>query len=385
MATFSRGVRPIGDNQFFWFDSELNRAGVCAREDWPVEWEGESKPTLLIAPASLVVHGSVEVPKAVAKSSDAVLFAYEDNLNQDVTDLHSATVIDASEPSIEGDVLVRLRAVSKEWIREWFDYFNTQGAPVGGIVSEADQLMPAPDELIVGPSCIWWQDGSLVAVDYQTLSVLQQSNLLPSFRKIKRVVYATVEPEAIDNLFSTTTELQELSLNLNEDTINLATESFSASVDWGKKLKHFKAIAAALALLFVVDYSALAYERYQLAQQGQDIRAAQLEVYRSVQPAGSAPNPYAMLESMIVNSGAMPASDLARVIAHYDQVTKGQKISLSRIESVSASSGAVFTVSASSLNVFDSIQRAAQEQGIDLTIEQQRMAGGRGDARIRIH
>ncbi len=378
MIDIKRAVRPYMQDQYFWFDAELRRSGLCHIDDWPVEWESVSEQSIaLILPAERVIHAKVSVPNAIKDDAEAVLYTIEDQLADEVTNLHAVTVGEAEALSV--------RAVDRAWLQGWVDYFRTRVSRITSVVSEVDLFDAAPDVMVVGPNCVWQSNGQWLAGRFESLPMLEKAGVLPGFREIRRCECALVEPVAIKEQFDSV-PVKDIRYfeGLTGDEPNLAIGSFAPSLPWRRYAEAIKWPAVALALLLVVDFATLFAERLQAKQYQETIKQAQVDVYRQVQPAGTANNPYQLMESMVTTGLGQSASVVNSALIVFGELNTDIAVDVMRVDVQPGREGVVFAVSATSLAKIDQLRNRAEQRGIAFEVEEQRMTGGRGNARIRI-
>ncbi|PAR37308.1 type II secretion system protein GspL [Vibrio metoecus] len=253
-----------------------------------LESYAEQRSVLLLLAASDLILSSVEIPPGATRQLENMLpYLLEDEIAQDVEDLHFCVLSKSRETA---DVV----GVDRLWLRACLDHLKACGFEVKRVLPDVLAIpQPEPglaamqlgDEWLVRKSATQG-----IAVDAQWLSLLaasdwvkQEDEFLPlqAFTPLPELALAETqvwrnEPSGL--------VMQLLTQEALSNKINLLTGSFKPKSSWLRHWQVWRKVAVAAVLFVAVSISYSLFQSHQYEAQADAYRAESERIFRSLFP-----------------------------------------------------------------------------------------------------
>ncbi|MGC9551702.1 type II secretion system protein GspL [Vibrio metoecus] len=253
-----------------------------------LESYAEQRSVLLLLAASDLILSSVEIPPGATRQLENMLpYLLEDEIAQDVEDLHFCVLSKSRETA---DVV----GVDRLWLRACLDHLKACGFEVKRVLPDVLAIpQPEPglaamqlgDEWLVRKSATQG-----IAVDAQWLSLLaasdwvkQEDEFLPlqAFTPLPELALAETqvwrnEPSGL--------VMQLLTQEALSNNINLLTGSFKPKSSWLRHWQVWRKVAVAAVLFVAVSISYSLFQSHQYEAQADAYRAESERIFRSLFP-----------------------------------------------------------------------------------------------------
>ncbi|NLO78738.1 MAG: type II secretion system protein GspL [Xanthomonadaceae bacterium] len=390
-------LQGASDGQYRWLP-----IGSDGRPDGPVT-EGSlsdaarlRRPLVVLAPAADVALFSTPLPRlSRQRAARAVPYALEDQLVEDVEDLHFAL----GQRNARGELAVAV--VAKAQMQAWLDAFAEAGLEVEQIYPE---LLALPHE----PGCwtlLLENDQFLLRTgrqsgfggDVDNLPVLLPAALEEAEQPPQRLlVYGAglpaelalgelaVEQHPLDDV------LTLLARHLRErEAIPLRTGPFARRRGWSAQWQRWRLAASLLLAWALADTGGAYLQQWQLRQELQAVEAAQAQVYRRAFPDGgqlNRYNPRQQVESRLAALRRSGGSDSGLLhLLHTAGPLLTADPELQVVNLTYRGNGLELEVSAASLQGIDQLkQRLDGAPGLGVEVVSARAEGDRAQGRLRL-
>lgn len=355
------------------------------------------RPLLVLAPTADVALFDVQLPPLNRQRTlQAVPYALEDQLAQDVDDLHFAL----GQRDKQGHLAVAV--VAKAQLQEWLDTFSEAGLEVDQIYSELLAVPYEPDAwtLLLEDGDFLLRTGlqSGFGGDIDNLPVLLPAALAEAEEQPPQqlIVYTNVPlPElGVEQLPVEQRVLGDslslLAQSLRErQAIGLRSGPYARRRGWSVQWQRWRLAAALLAAWVLADTGSAYLQQWQLKDQLQAVTAAQAQVYQQAFPEGgqlNRYNPRQQMESRLaaLRRGGGADSGLLRLLQTAGPLlaadTELQILNLSY-----RNNGLDLEVSARNLQGIDQLkQRLEDAPGLGVEVVSARAEGERAQGKLRL-
>lgn len=335
-------------------------------------------------------------PLSRQRAVRAVPFALEDQLVEDVDDLHFCL----GQRNAEGELAVAV--VALERMQAWLQAFEEAGLEVEQIYPEVLALPYTPgawtllienDEFMLRTGL---QEGFGGELD--NLSVLLESALQDAEddRPLRLIVYSDQEeldfevPASLpveQHVEPDATSLLARHLRV-QDAIGLRIGAYSRRSGWSMHWQRWRVAAILLVLWVLADTGSLVLKRWQLAQQLERVEAAMVQTYRQAFPDGGQLSMYNPRQQMESRLAALRRGGSDSGFLHLLQIAGPLLASESTVQIISLTyrnNGLDLELSASSLQGIDQIkQKLDSAPGLGVEVVSARAEGDRAQGRLRL-
>lgn len=353
---------------------------------------GERKVIALV-PAADVLTTSVDIPlKSAAKIQQALPFALEEVVADDVENLHFA----AGSRRDSGSIPVSV--VDRDRLDAWLARFGEAGIDPSALVAENYGLarIPGTISMLVAGERIYANDGGDLEVAMQDLGpgdVLhamtaaddgesegdQDAEVAVAPRHVLIYCDAEGEQRYSHDFNALRAEFESLDVKLLPDGslprlavtvaagagVNLLQGGYGPKTEYAGYFRPWRYAAAALLAVCVTAVAAMTLHGWQLNRQEAELRARFLAEYREISPGASdVRDPEAVISSLRARTGGAPA-DSSAFLQSLEQLGAAlQANNEASINAISYRAGVVdIRLTAPSVAVLDAIQRRIDQSG----------------------
>jgi general secretion pathway protein L len=371
-----------------------------------------SRSVIALVPAASVLSTSVDIPiKGGARLRAALPFALEEQLADDVEDLHFAT----GQRGESG--LLPVTVVSRDQMTAWVAALDAAGIVADQMIPENHGLarIPGTLSLLIADDQIMFNDGAeseFVMQGVKPSDALAVAGVLDESSDNNRadskpsghlLVYC--EPEANQRFEhdwnALRHELASLDINLLPDGvlprlavtvaagrgINLLQGRFGANTNYASLFQPWKYAAALLLALFVVAFGSKAVDYYRLTQEQANLKEQFTAEYRQIRPNDNRDivDPTSMLNAIRRSTGAPSTAEV--FLPSIAQLSLAlQQNTAAEIEAISYRAGVVdVRLTAPDVATLDNIQRIVSTSGrFSASIQSTDQVGDKVSSRIQI-
>ena len=348
---------------------------------------GDRKVMVLVPPTE-VLSTTIDMPvKSPAKIQQALPFALEEYVAEDIEDLHFA----AGRRSDDGRLEVSV--VSRETLDRWLTRLRDAGLEPDVLVAENYGLatIPGTISLMFEGDTVYVNDGaetSLVMQDIgpddalQAIGVLGNGDDLGADAPRHVVVYCDADnKEAHDGEFDVLRHnfetfdvrmlpdgaLPRLAVTVATGVgVNLLQGDYGAKTEYGTWLRPWRHAAALLVAVGVVGIAGKAISAVKLDRQEAELREQFLAEYRDIAPGASdVRDPMAVIRSLRERLGQNPSAGSSVFLPALEQLSEAlQANDEVQVRAISYRAGVVdIRLTAPSVAVLDNIQRRIDDGG----------------------
>ena len=376
-----------------------------------------NRQIIVLVPSTEVLTTSVDIPvKGVSRLHAALPYALEDQLAEDIDQLHFA----AGTRRSSGRIPVAI--VSRKRLAEWIGWLTECGIKPSAMISDNYGLarIPGTISLLVAEGQVMINDGADVELVMQGVSPSdalaaigalddtvddgdRESNQAAS-PAMPRHVLVYCEPQDEEKYqhdwLAIRNEMESVDVNLLSDGVmprlavtvasgagvNLLQGDFGAKTEYSGLLRPWRYAAILLLALGLVGIAAKATDFFMLKRQEAELKLQFETEYRQIAPgASSVEDPVrlvASLRSRLGTSGTPPL-----FLQSLEQLSRAlQQNKEARIEAISYRAGVVdIRLSAPNVSTLDKIQRGVSESGqFEAAIKSTDQDGDSVSSRIQI-
>ena len=259
---------------------------------------------IVLVPGTEVLTLYVDIPVKGARMLAALPYALEDQLAEDVENLHFAAGVR------RGDGRVPVAVVAKEKMRMWLESLQAAGIHPARLIPEYHGLAVTPNTLsmLVATDRIMFNDGRetlFVIPDISPADALATTGILDASaddaetpKHLLAYCDAAIGDRFEKDWALLRHELAGVDVNLLPDGplprlavtvasgagINLLQGAFGEKTEYSQWLRPWRYAAMLLLGLFVVSLAAKGVDYYRLSQQQQDLQAQFTSEYRRLRP-----------------------------------------------------------------------------------------------------
>ena len=366
------------------------------------------RDVIVLVPATSVLCTSVYVPiKGGARLRAALPFALEENLADDVENLHFA----AGARRDSGRVPVAV--IARTLMTDWLALLDSAGISVAKMVPENYGLarIPGTMSLLVAEDQIMFNDGEdseFVLQGVKPSDVLAVAGVIDEDSDDKQPsghLLAYCEPgqnERFEHDWNSLRhELASVDINLLPDGVlarlavtvaagrgvNLLQGEFGAKFEYGAVLQPWRYAAGLLLALILVGFAGKAVDYYRLTQEQAALKEQFAQEYRQIRPGdiSEVRDPAGIVNSLRRSLGTSTASDV--FLPSLRQLSMAmQQNSSAEIEAISYRAGVIdVRLTAPDVATLDSIQKTVSNSGqFSASIQSTDQVGDKISSRIRI-
>lgn len=397
-----RLILRLGDDrdQLRWvlLSTDRQAGGFTESESGPMDQvPAVNRPIIALASTTDVSLLNARIPPlSRQRAVRAVPFSLEDQLVQDVDDLHFCL----GQRNSDGELAVAV--VADDQMQSWLDAFAEAGLEVEQIYPEVLALpytAGAWTVLIENDTFLLrtgLQEG--FGGDLDNLSVLLGSALhdAEDDQPLKLIVYMVGEAPEIDVPSSLPVEEHEivdatlfLAQNLHErDAIGLRIGPYGRRRGWSVQWRRWRVAAVLLAVWVLADTGSAMFQRWQLSRELAEVESAMVQTYRRAFPDGgqlSMYNPRQQMETRLAalrrgggDSGFLRLLEAAGPLLAADA-------DLQIISMTYRNNGLDLEVSARNLQGIDQLkQRLGAAPGLGVEVVSARAEGERAQGKLRL-
>ena len=370
---------------------------------------------IVLIPSSDVLTTSANIPlKSAAKIQQALPFALEESVAEDVEDLHFA----AGQRRDDGEIPVAV--VNREKLVGWLDLLADAGISPDAVIAENHGLanIPGTTSLIVTNDQVLINDGDKTELALQGVSPAEAMAAIGAYdteeteddddasgehlaRHVLVYCEAGSEETYKHDLIAMRHDFESLDIKLLPDGllprlavtvaagsgVNLLQGEFGAKTEYGSYFRPWRYAAALLLALGTVAVIGKTLSYFQLSQRESELRTQFMDQYRQIVPgAQDVADPVATVNSLRGRGGSdnsappvflQSLEHLSAAIEENDE---------SNVQAISYRAGVVdIRMSAPSVSVLDNVQRLVDEGGaFEAEIQSTDQDGDKVNARIQI-
>lgn len=355
------------------------------------------RPLLVLAPTADVALFDVPLPQlSRQRAARAIPYALEDQLAEDVDDLHFAL----GQRNPQGEVAVAV--VAQAQMQAWLDAFAEAGLEVEQIYPELLAVPYEPDawtllleqgEFLLRTGRQSGFGGDVANLPVLLPAALEEAGERPPQRLLVYsdsalpelgVEQVPIEQRALGD------SLSLLAQHLNErQAIGLRSGPFARRRGWSVQWQRWRVAAALLAAWVLADTGSAYLQQWQLGQQLQAVEAAQAQAYRQAFPDGGQLNRYSPRQQMesrlaALRRGGGGDSGLLRLLMAAGPLLAADP-ELQIIGLTYRNNGLDLEVSASNLQGIDQLkQRLDNAPGLGVEVVSARAEGNRAQGKLRL-
>jgi len=376
-----------------------------------------NRQIIVLVPSTEVLTTSVDIPvKGVSRLHAALPYALEDQLAEDIDQLHFA----AGTRRSSGRIPVAI--VSRKRLAEWIGWLTECGIKPSAMISDNYGLarIPGTISLLVAEGQVMINDGADVELVMQGVSPSdaltaigalddtvddgdRESNQAAS-PAMPRHVLVYCEQQDDDKYqhdwLAIRNEMESVDVNLLSDGVmprlavtvasgtgvNLLQGDFGARTEYSGLLRPWRHAAILLLALGLVGAAAKATDLYMLKQQEAELKQQFETEYRQIAPGvSSIGDPIRLVASLRARLGTSGTPPL--FLQSLEQLSRAlQQNQEARIEAISYRAGVVdIRLSAPNVSTLDKIQRGISESGqFEAAIKSTDQDGDSVSSRIQI-
>jgi len=374
------------------------------------------RSVIVLVPASSVLTTAVDIPiKAGARLRAALPFALEEQLADDVENLHFASGQRADNGLLTASV------VAHSQMREWLSILEDAGIEAARMIPENHGLAKIPGtlSLLVAEDQIMFNDGAeseFVMQGVKPSDALAVSGALDqpasesdsdsdadAAARGHLLVYCEPSEEARfeHDWNALRSELASVDINLLSDGVlprlavtvaakrgvNLLQGPYAVKVEYGLMIRPWRYAAGLLVAFFVVGFMAKGVDYYRLAAEQEALREQFTQEYRQMRPADNSEiiDPARYVDSIRRSVGTPVSTGVFLPTLHQLSVALQQNES-AEIEAISYRAGVVdVRLTAPDVATLDNIQRIVSSSGrFSASIQSTDQVGDKVSSRIQI-
>ena len=379
---------------------------------------GERQVIVLI-PSADVLTTTANIPlKSAAKIQQALPFALEESVAEDVEDLHFA----AGQRRDDGEIPVAV--VNRAKLVEWLDLLDDAGITAHAVIAENHGLanIPGTISLIVADDQVLINDGdktelalhgvspaeamaAIGAYDTEEVEENDEDGAGADREAPPRHVLVYCQPGTEEtykhDLIALRHDFESLDVKLLPDGllprlavtvaagagVNLLQGEFGAKTEYGSYFRPWRHAAALLLVLGVVAVVGKTLSYFQLSQREAELRVQFMQEYRQIVPgAQDVADPVAAVNSLRSRTGGQTSSPpvFLQTLEHLSAAL-GENDDAD-VQAISYRAGVVdVRMSAPSVSVLDNVQRLVDEAGaFEAEIQSTDQDGDKVNSRIQI-
>jgi general secretion pathway protein L len=372
------------------------------------------REVIVLVPSSEVLTTSVDIPVKGTRLLAALPFALEENLAQDIEDLHFAAGIRRAN----GRTPVSI--VAHERMEEWLAALHSAGITPNAIVAESYGLarIPGTISLLLAGDLVFINDGSDIEIVMQGVSPgealaaigalddgagnMEEAEAPPAALPRHVLVYCESDDDERHqhDWIAMRHELDSVDVKLLPDGviprlavtiatgagINLLQGQYASKKEYSGLFRPWKYAAALAVTLGLTGIGAKALDLYLLKQQETELQQTFNSEYRQMLPGAPATDdPVAVIESLKRRIGNVDAPPL--FLQSMEQLARAiQQNPAANIQAISFRAGAIdLRISAPDVATLDNIQRVISGSGqFQAAIQSTDQDGDKWNSRIRI-
>jgi general secretion pathway protein L len=368
------------------------------------------RSVIVLVPASSVLTTAVNIPiKAGARLRAALPFALEEQLADDVENLHFA----AGQRGENG--LLTASVVAHSQMQEWVSILEDAGIAATQIIPENHGLakIPGTMSLLVAEDQIMFNDGAeseFVMQGVKPSDALAVAGALDdaesdsdSQGRGHLLVYCEPAEEArFEHDWNVLRhELASVDINLLPDGVlprlavtvaakrgvNLLQGPYAVKVEYGSMIRPWRYAAALLVGFFVIGFMAKGFDYYRLSAEQEALREQFTQEYRLMRPGDTSEitDPVRYVDAIKRSSGAIVSTDVFLPTMHQLSVALQQNQS-AEIEAISYRAGVIdVRLLAPDVATLDNIQKIVSTSGrFNASIQSTDQVGDKVSSRIQI-
>ncbi len=368
------------------------------------------RSVIVLVPASSVLTTAVEIPiKAGARLRAALPFALEEQLADDVENLHFA----AGQRDDHG--LLTASVVAHAQMQEWVSVLEDAGIAATQMIPENHGLakIPGTMSLLVAEDQIMFNDGAqseFVMQGVKPSDALAVTGALDEPEgdadpqaKGHLLVYCEPSDEVRfgHDFNALRQELASVDINLMPDGVlprlavtvaakrgvNLLQGPYAVKVEYGSMIRPWRYAAALLVSFFIIGFIAKGVDYYRLSVEQEALREQFTQVYRQMRPGDDSEitDPARYVDVIRRSSGTVVSTDVFLPTLLQLSIAMQQNES-AEIEAISYRAGVVdVRLTAPDVATLDNIQRIVSTSGrFSASIQSTDQVGDKVNSRIQI-
>lgn len=366
------------------------------------------RSVIVLVPASSVLTTSVDIPiKAGARLRAALPFALEEQLADDVENLHFA----AGQRGENG--LLTASVVSHSQMQEWISALDAAGIAATQMIPENHGLakIPGTMSLLVAEDQVMFNDGAESEFVMQGVKpsdalavtgALEESDSDAAGRGHLLVYCEPADEVRFEHDWNALRhELASVDINLLPDGVlprlavtvaakrgvNLLQGPYAVKVEYGSMVRPWRYAAVLLLAFFIVGFVAKGVDYYRLSTEQEALRDQFTQVYREIRPGDDSDisDPARFVDAIRRSVGTTVSTDVFLPTLHQLSVALQQNAS-AEIEAISYRAGVVdVRLTAPDVATLDNIQRIVGTTGrFSASIQSTDQVGDKVSSRIQI-
>lgn len=356
-----------------------------------------NRPIVALAPTADVSLLNARIPPlSRQRAVRAVPFALEDQLVEDVDDLHFCL----GRRNSEGELAVAV--VANDRMQAWLDAFAEAGLEVEQIYPEVLALPYTPGAwtVLIENDAFLLRTGLQEGFggEFDNLPVLLASALQDAGddQPLKLIVYSAKEAPEFDVPASLPVERHDeadatrfLAQNLrDQDAIGLRIGPYGRRRGWSVQWRRWRVAAVLLGAWILADTGSALLQQWQLSRQLADVEAAMVQTYRQAFPDGgqlSMYNPRQQMETRLaaLRRGGSDSGFLRLLQAAGPLLAADADVQI--ISLTYRNNGLDLEISASNLQGIDQLkQRLGSAPGLGVEVVSARAEGERAQGKLRL-
>jgi general secretion pathway protein L len=372
------------------------------------------RTVIVLVPASSVLTTAVDIPiKAGARLRAALPFALEEQLADDVENLHFAS----GQRTDNG--LLTASVVAHSQMQEWVSVLEDAGIAATRMIPENHGLakIPGTMSLLVAADQIMFNDGAESEFVMQGVKPSDALAVAGALDESEAGSDADSDSQARGHLLvycepseeirfehdwnALRHELASVDINLLPDGVlprlavtvaakrgvNLLQGPYAVKVEYGLMVRPWRYAAALLVAFFIVGFVAKGVDYIRLSAEQEALREQFTQEYRQMRPADNSEivDPARYVDSIRRSSGAIVSTDVFLPTLHQLSIALQQNES-AEIEAISYRAGIVdVRLTAPDVATLDNIQRIVSTSGrFSASIQSTDQVGDKVSSRIQI-
>ncbi|MGI9222235.1 MAG: type II secretion system protein GspL [Woeseiaceae bacterium] len=362
------------------------------------------KAVIVLVPAETVLTTSVDLPiKSGARLRSALPFALEDQLADDVENLHFA----AGKRGDNG--LLPVAVVAHGQMRDWMETLMSAGISPAQIIPENHGLakIPGTMSLLVAEDYVMFNDGAETEFVMQGVKPSDALAVTGALEEEESPGHLLVFCEPADEARfehdwnALRHELASVDINLLPDGIlprlavtvaanrgvNLMQGEYGAKVEYGPMLMPWRNAAILLLALLMTGFVAKGVDYYRLAAEQEALRSQFTQEYRAMRPGDTSEitDPARNVDSIRRSLGTTVSTEVFLPSLHQLSLALRQNTS-AEIEAISYRAGIIdVRLTAPDVATLDSIQKLVATSGrFTASIQSTDQVGDKVSSRIQI-